>query len=141
MSAMKRLLEERTETALDAYLECALWATLDYYAGDDNYNPPLDENFTVEDIGPKFRSNSFDTILQFILDAGEDLDTWTDEQLGHDLWLTREGHGAGFWDRGVGDPAKDAAGNRLSELARALGGAGDDLNEAIIDEARIAATA
>jgi hypothetical protein len=24
---------------------------------------------------------------------------WTDEQIGHDLWLTRCGHGAGFWDR------------------------------------------
>lgn len=27
--------------------------------------------------------------------------TWRDlaEQAGHDLWLTRQGHGAGFWDR------------------------------------------
>ena len=25
---------------------------------------------------------------------------WNAEQLGHDLWLTRNGHGAGFWDRG-----------------------------------------
>ena len=23
-------------------------------------------------------------------------------QIGHDLWLTRNGHGAGFWDRGLG---------------------------------------
>lgn len=25
------------------------------------------------------------------------------EQCGHDFWLTRNGHGAGFWDRGLGD--------------------------------------
>lgn len=23
-------------------------------------------------------------------------------QAGHDFWLTRNGHGAGFWDRGIG---------------------------------------
>jgi hypothetical protein len=23
---------------------------------------------------------------------------WSDEQAGHDFWLTRNGHGAGFWD-------------------------------------------
>ena len=25
------------------------------------------------------------------------------EQIGHDFWLTRNGHGAGFWDRGLGE--------------------------------------
>jgi len=25
---------------------------------------------------------------------------------GHDFWLTRNGHGAGFWDRGLGDLGK-----------------------------------
>lgn len=28
---------------------------------------------------------------------------YTEEQAGHDFWLTRNGHGAGFWDRGLGD--------------------------------------
>ena len=31
---------------------------------------------------------------------------------GHDYWLTRNGHGVGFWDRGLG-----AVGDRLSEAA------------------------
>lgn len=26
---------------------------------------------------------------------------WDMGQLGHDLWLTRNGHGAGFWDRSL----------------------------------------
>ena len=38
------------------------------------------------------------------------------EGLGHDLWLTRNGHGAGFWDRGLGH-----LGERLSDAARSLG--------------------
>ena len=28
-----------------------------------------------------------------------DLRAYDPDQLGHDLWLTRNGHGAGFWDR------------------------------------------
>lgn len=38
------------------------------------------------------------------------------EQLGHDLWLTRNGHGVGFWDRGLG-----TLGDTLSDLCRPYG--------------------
>jgi len=40
----------------------------------------------------------------------------TPEQIGHDIWLTRNGHGTGFWDRGMG-----RLGDWLSERACALG--------------------
>lgn len=39
-----------------------------------------------------------------------------DESAGIDFWLTRNGHGAGFWDRGL-----DALGERLSDAARPYG--------------------
>lgn len=35
---------------------------------------------------------------------------------GHDFWLTRNDHGAGFWDRGLGQVGDD-----LTELAKAYG--------------------
>lgn len=35
---------------------------------------------------------------------------------GHDFWLTRVGHGAGFWDRGLGD-----LGERLTDASKAYG--------------------
>lgn len=40
------------------------------------------------------------------------------EQIGHDLWLTRNGHGAGFWDRKeiYGDHA-----DLFTGMARAMG--------------------
>lgn len=41
---------------------------------------------------------------------------YTPERAGHDFWLTRNGHGAGFWDRGLGQVGDD-----LSELAQAYG--------------------
>jgi hypothetical protein len=36
--------------------------------------------------------------------------------VGHDLWLTRNGHGAGFWDRGLGD-----VGDKLTAIAKRMG--------------------
>jgi hypothetical protein len=38
------------------------------------------------------------------------------DQAGHDFLLTRNGHGAGFWDRGNGD-----LGDRLADAARVYG--------------------
>lgn len=41
---------------------------------------------------------------------------YDESHAGHDFWLTRNGHGVGFWDRGLGD-----AGEALSNAARAFG--------------------
>lgn len=43
------------------------------------------------------------------------------KQLGHDLWLTRNGHGTGFWDR---DPSVYSHTNAtlFTRLATAMGG-------------------
>ena len=47
------------------------------------------------------------------------------DQIGHDLWLTRNGHGTGLWDRGLGE-----LGDSLTQAAKAMGEAyaylGDD---------------
>lgn len=50
---------------------------------------------------------------------------YTELRAGHDFWLTRNHHGAGFWDRGLGP-----AGERLTTIAHSFGSAdaylGDD---------------
>lgn len=43
-------------------------------------------------------------------------ETYDDAQVGHDLSLTRNHHGVGFWDRGLGE-----AGEKLTTAAHALG--------------------
>lgn len=50
---------------------------------------------------------------------GIDLSQFDPAQIGHDLWLTRNGHGAGFWDR----PEIYGADNArvLTLMARAMG--------------------
>lgn len=47
---------------------------------------------------------------------------------GHDFWLTRNGHGAGFWDRGLED-----IGDRLTELSKTFG----ELDPYIGDDGKI----
>jgi hypothetical protein len=70
------------------YLVAALWTN------------EMDEFSAVCDIDADSKAEA--TIhCQRFLDEASDLLTeeWTDEQIGHDIWLTRGGHGAGFWDR------------------------------------------
>lgn len=86
----------------NAYITAALWSSVD-----DN-GDPLDANYTAESIAPvtlekmkadceKFCENNL-----IVLTALDDKSLQSFELSGHDFWLTRSGHGAGFWDRGLG---------------------------------------
>jgi hypothetical protein len=54
--------------------------------------------------------------LTTLENGGIDASEVSDEMLGHDLWLTRNGHGVGFWDRDLGD-----LGDLLTDLADLMG--------------------
>ncbi len=54
----------------------------------------------------------------FLSVAGYATHGLTPEQLGHDLWLTRNGHGTGFWDR---DAIPESKRKKLTEVARVFG--------------------
>ena len=92
------------QDALDAYLECALWT--DYDWSDPEGGAPLDANYDTDDIAPDARESAradVDAFLTLLADEGIVWDgAMSASQLGHDFWLTRNGHGAGFWDRGLG---------------------------------------
>lgn len=77
-----------------AYVDAALFSSTD-----DN-GIPLDQDYTVDDIDPA-------TLRQMIADADGFVEKYGEliavgggdyEQAGHDFWLTRNRHGAGFWD-------------------------------------------
>jgi len=83
-----------------AYIEAALWSSVD----DDG--TPLDSNYGREDLAPetlakmvedcaKFQEDNAEIITGCAREGGEYTE---DERAGHDFWLTRNGHGAGFWD-------------------------------------------
>ncbi len=97
-----------------AYLECALWSSVDF---EENGNEPLDSNYDITDIAPETLVKMLADCDAFETDNSELLEQAGDRyQNGHDFWLTRNGHGAGFWDRGYG-----AIGNKLSEACKAYG--------------------
>jgi hypothetical protein len=106
-----------------AYVEAALWSSTD-----DN-EEPLDNNYGSEDMDPdtmrrmradcaKFqRENAADIAAGAAEGAGGSGEYGPEARAGHDFWLTRCGHGAGFWD---GDWPEPAA-TRLTEAAHAFG--------------------
>lgn len=97
---------------IQSYMETALWASY------DNNDEPFD-NYDIGDFSPE-------TLKKIITDCNsfEDLVTakfpemefdWA--QMAHDFWLTRNRHGAGFWD---GDYEK-GLGEALTEIAHTFG--------------------
>jgi hypothetical protein len=111
-----------TLTQLDnftkAYLECILWAET------DDVGDPLDDTHTIEDFAPEAIAKAVDDCARFQAAnvtelARYDSPHWTAEELGgHDLWLTRNHHGAGFWDRD--DCLPKEARDRLTAAAEAV---------------------
>lgn len=84
--------EEKKTPFIEAYIEALLWSSVD-----DN-EVPLDKNYDIN----SFSTRSINLIIaqceafqkENEKEIGED-----GEQAGHDFWLTRNYHGAGFWDR------------------------------------------
>lgn len=59
--------------------------------------------------------------------GGHYFELGSSEQFGHDLWLTREGHGAGFWDRR--DLYGGVAADVYTAIALAMGSHSSEFNE------------
>lgn len=105
------------ETILSAYLDCALWSSTD--ESTESGGEPLDRNYSISDFTARARREAMRDIRTFLrLTAEIDSSAWSDEQLGHDFWLTRNGHGAGFWER---DFAPDAIGRALTQHTKSFG--------------------
>lgn len=92
-----------------SYVMAALWST-----GDDH--GPYDDRFGPEHIDPVEMQGMLEDSAKFQRENVDDIDG-RDEQAGHDFWLTRNHHGAGFWD---GDWPEPAA-SRLTSAAHAFG--------------------
>lgn len=93
------------------YIDCALWASSDMDSGESFSSRNYDES----DLSPACRAQMIKDCKAFQKSEKKDLAACggSAEQNGHDFWLTRNGHGAGFWDRGYG-----AVGDRLSKAAK-----------------------
>jgi hypothetical protein len=107
-----------------AYIECALWSSHDESTPDGG--EPMDANYDIDDLAPETLRKMIDDCRDFQRGEAELLaqyaevmqsEEWNaDERAGHDFWLTRNGHGAGFWDRGLGQ-----VGDMLSKACKPYG--------------------
>jgi hypothetical protein len=123
-----------------AYIGAALWSS---NASNGN---PLDDYFDAYDLDADTRARMVSDCRDFQHEQREllkkayplyreklGMEYTPDERAGHDFWLTRNGHGAGFWDRGLGK-----VGDQLSEAAK-LAGSHDIDEYNMTEQARIAA--
>lgn len=113
----------KTTVKLDAftlgYVRCALWLC--------DENPGSGEwsehgYFTMENIAQKTLAKMAADCERFQEENAGELEEaraychYEDGRAGQDFWLSRNGHGAGFFDRG-----NEAVWDRLQEAARAYG--------------------
>jgi len=98
----------------DAYVTCALWSSTDNSREDGG--DPLDDNYSADDIAPSAMAEMISDCADFQKANAADLADIDPAQAGHDFWLTRNHHGAGFWDRGLGE-----VGDRLTKASHVYG--------------------
>lgn len=108
----------RTETMTHAYLEAIYFTE----TGD------ADQPDTDADLTPLCKAQAYIDCRNFMMAIGasggglaliDGLDALDPAQLGHDLWLTRGGHGTGYWDRP--EIYGEANATLFTRLARAMG--------------------
>ena len=99
-----------------AYINCALWATTDN--SNEQGGEALDKNYDIGDIAGSCLMQMVRDCRSFRHEAGDLLmeSGLSNERAGQDFWLTRERHGAGYWDEGIGE-----IGQKLTDLAHGYG--------------------
>lgn len=107
---------------LAAYVECALFSTPAYGVDEDTF---LDSYVADNDttLSPRLLATLRENVVSFLSDVERDrcdLTSVDAEQVGHDLWLTHNGHGAGFQDRHPLTYGNERTRDYLARKARAL---------------------
>jgi hypothetical protein len=122
-----KALSEYTETIpgfktfFAQYVETALWSSND--RSDDQGGEPLDSNYSIRDIHPDTLHAMRMDCLKFWQETSETLIGTRFEDAGHDFWLTRNGHGAGFWDGDWNEAYGDGStlGEALTKISKKFG--------------------
>lgn len=132
------------EDFFESYINTALWSSTDEICykhedcgienlamalqcgGDGDGGKPMDANFGPDDIAPESLNFMRHEAQRFYLANLSDLNTSSLQDSlpgqwhglgGQDFWLTRNGHGAGFWDGDWDEPEA----TRLTNAAEAFG--------------------
>ena len=101
------------------YIEAFLWSETDESTPDGG--EPLDANYNQFEIHPDSMAKIirdcavFQEVAKDLLNQAYRCSTvvYTEEQAGHDFLLTRNRHGTGYWDSGLGE-----VGDKLTTVAQ-----------------------
>lgn len=93
------------------------YLTVILFTEEDNFKEEGYSNLTIDDFSEDARIKSYEDLKSFIDKAGDLLNGISYQDVAHDLWYTRNGHGVGFWDRGY----EKEIGDKLTELAKDMG--------------------
>lgn len=97
----------------EGYIACAMWCGVMTETDGDLESVSDADDSLISDTDRE----TIERDCRSFCDANaHDLAALDPEQCGHDFYLTRNGHGAGFWDRGLG-----AIGERLTDACRPYG--------------------
>lgn len=104
---------------LHAYMVAAEWSS--YHTRDDETSVPIDglnlDWHPAAESRAKLLCDKFiDAARDMLVEADTRRNGAQPGQNGHDLWLTSNHHGAGFWDRDALDDGE--LGRRLSDLSQ-----------------------
>lgn len=104
------MIEHNFKSFFEAYVEAALWSSMDHVNGEDihldAHDGPINET-TLKALRDEAETFWIKALAIGVPDTGHDA-----RAAGHDFWLTRNRHGAGFWDGDWGDQ-----GDALTELS------------------------
>lgn len=107
------------ERFVEGYINAALVLLGDTTDFDDS-----PETYSVSQLSPQAIARMNEDCQKFQEQAGEvltsvvDKNNYSVERAGNDFWLTRNGHGAGFWDR---DELPEGVGDKLTKIAKEFG--------------------
>jgi hypothetical protein len=105
---------------VNGYLVTMLWSSND--ESTPSGGEPMDKNYSIIDISDETKEEANKDCVEFAKQAGDLLkdkistEDWWD--VGHNFWLTRNGHGAGFWDSNNYD---NEIGKKLTEICKKFG--------------------
>ena len=125
----KQALPENLAEFVRGYIACIFFTEAEStFAGEDEHSE--------DDFDESLQEAIADDCLAFLVKGHVYVDLaitdnnfeYNYQQAGHDFWLTRNGHGAGFWDRGL-----DIIGAKLTELSKEAG----EFSVYLGDDARI----
>ena len=106
----KNSLKENTTVdtqTLQQYIATALWSTTDGDSGN------LDDEYGFDDLAPQTLKKAKQDLEEFFEKASSYLEGLDPTDVAHDFWLSRNDHGAGFWD---GD-YEEGVGEELDKIA------------------------